>query len=62
MKILVGIDDDLVFDDVLAALRWCVRTGPEDQVTLLHAKAVFPWMRIAAEGRRRLGSLGHGGR
>ena len=49
MKVLVGVDDDLIFDDVLAALRWCVRTGPDDQVTLLHAKAVFPWMRSAAD-------------
>ena len=47
MKILVGVDDDLIFEDVLAALRWCVRTSPDDQVTLLHAKAAFPWMRRA---------------
>ena len=49
MRVLVAIDEDPVFEDVLASLRWCVRVGPEDEVTVLHATPVFAWMRLLAE-------------
>ena len=48
MKVLVAVDEDLVLDDVLAALRWCVRVGPGSELTLLHATGLVPWMRDAA--------------
>ena len=48
MKVLVAVDEDLILDDVLAALRWCVRVGPGSEVTLLHATGLVPWMRDAA--------------
>ncbi len=49
MKILVAVDEDPLFEDVLATLRWCVRLGGSDHVLVLHAVPVFPWMRGAME-------------
>jgi nucleotide-binding universal stress UspA family protein len=43
MRVLVGVDDDPVFEDVLGCLRWCVRVGPSDEVVVLHAIPVLPW-------------------
>ena len=48
MKILLAVDEDPLFEDVLATLRWCVRLDGADQVFVLHASPVFAWMRHAA--------------
>lgn len=45
MRILVAIEDDLLWEDVLATLRWCVRVGKSDRVTLLHVTPrLLPWL------------------
>lgn len=56
MRVLVAIDDDPLLEDVLGALRWCVRIQPSDSVTVLHA--VKPsWLphvdELSAAGRPR---------
>jgi len=50
MEILVGVDEDSAFEPVLAALRWCVRLGPGDHVTVLHATPLAPWLRRMDDG------------
>jgi len=47
--VLVGVDQDTLVEDVLATLRWCVRLGAGDQITVLHATPIYPWMRRGVE-------------
>ena len=49
MQILVGIDDDALFEPILAAFRWCVRVDPGDGVVVLHATPVAPWLQQLAD-------------
>ena len=45
MKILVAIEDDMLWEDVLATLRWCVRIAPVDRVMVLHVTpALLRWL------------------
>lgn len=49
MRTLLAVDEDSLFEDVLSSLRWCVRVGPDHEVTVLHATPVVAWMRRVAE-------------
>ena len=50
MRILVAIEDDTLWEDVLATLRWCVRVGPGDRVMVLHVTpALLPWLPRSSE-------------
>jgi len=44
MKVLACVDDDLRYDDVLAALSWCLRLGDSDEVLVTHVVAPLRWM------------------
>jgi nucleotide-binding universal stress UspA family protein len=45
MKVLVAIEDDMLREDVLATLRWCVRAGKGDHVMVLHVTpSLLPWL------------------
>ena len=35
----MAIEDDMLWEDVLATLRWCVRIAPVDRVMVLHVSA-----------------------
>ena len=43
MNVLICVDRDLRYDDVLRALEWCVRLEPEDAALVAH---VFPALRF----------------
>ena len=43
MNVLICVDRDLRYDDVLRALEWCVRLGPDDAALVAH---VFPALRF----------------
>ena len=49
MKVLVAIDDDSLWEDVLATLRWCVRLGREDEAMVLHVRPSSLWFPHSAE-------------
>jgi nucleotide-binding universal stress UspA family protein len=44
MRVLLAVDEDSVLDDVVEALRWCVRLRAGDDVTVLHVSPAFGWM------------------
>ena len=48
MKVLIAVDDDPIFEDVLSTLRWCVRLSPADAAIILHGTR-YPWMRWVTE-------------
>jgi nucleotide-binding universal stress UspA family protein len=49
MKLLVAIDDDSLWESVLATLRWCVRVRDGDHVAVLHVKSSSSWLPHSAE-------------
>jgi nucleotide-binding universal stress UspA family protein len=36
MKVLLGVDNDVLLESVLTTLRWCVRLRPGDEVAVAH--------------------------
>lgn len=57
MKVLVAIDDDVLWESVLAALRWCVRVRDGDHVTVLHVESPSPWFPHSTESYPGLAEL-----
>ena len=49
MKVLVAIDDDILWESVLATLRWCVRVREGDHVAVLHVKSPSSWFPHSAD-------------
>jgi nucleotide-binding universal stress UspA family protein len=47
MRVLVALDDDPLFEPVLANLQWCVRLSPSDLVFVVHVVPTFPWLDCA---------------
>lgn len=50
MRVLLCVDRDPVFDDLLAVLRWGVRLGPDDVVWVLHVIPKLTWTRFRSHG------------
>ncbi len=49
MKVLVAVDDDSLWEDVLATLRWCLRLWKDDHAMVLHVKPPSLWFPHRAE-------------
>lgn len=58
MNILVAIDDDMLWEDALATLRWCVRVSEGDRVMVLHVTPrLLPWLPRSGEAYARWADL-----
>lgn len=44
MKVLLCVDDDLRFEDLLSSLSWCLPLGEGDEVLVAHVVASLRWM------------------
>jgi nucleotide-binding universal stress UspA family protein len=44
MKVLLCVDDDLRYEDVLSSLSWCLPLGEGDEVLVTHVVASLRWM------------------
>lgn len=44
MKVLLCVDDDLRYKDVLSSLSWCLPLGEKDEVLVTHVVASLRWM------------------
>lgn len=44
MKVLLCVDDDLRYEDLLSSLSWCLPLGEGDEVLVTHVVASLRWM------------------